>query len=130
MAMVLPPLDLQNSIAIFKKIWYNVKHTSRGETHMPFLPVAPEELTGRPDFIVVTGDAYVDHPSFGAAIITRVLENAGFTVGFLVYQVGTLVTESALGAAFVPGLIAVAVFALIIVCLLLFTIWKKRDKKA
>lgn len=41
----------------------------------------------------------------------------GFTVGFLVYQVGTLVTESALGAAFVPGLIAVAVFALIIVAI-------------
>lgn len=35
------------------------------------------------DFVYVCGDAYVDHPSFGAAIITRVLENAGFKVAFL-----------------------------------------------
>ena len=36
-----------------------------------------------PDFVYVTGDAYVDHPSFGAAIISRVLEKAGFTVAIL-----------------------------------------------
>lgn len=35
------------------------------------------------DFVYVCGDAYVDHPSFGAAIITRVLEDNGFTVAFL-----------------------------------------------
>lgn len=35
------------------------------------------------DFIVVTGDAYVDHPSFGAAIISRVLEAEGFKVGVI-----------------------------------------------
>jgi len=35
------------------------------------------------DFIIVTGDAYVDHPSFGAAIIARVLESAGFKVGII-----------------------------------------------
>ena len=35
------------------------------------------------DFVYVCGDAYVDHPAFGAAIITRVLENAGYRVGFL-----------------------------------------------
>ena len=50
---------------------------------MPFLPVTPEELTGRPDFIVVTGDAYVDHPSFGTAIISRVLEAEGFSVAII-----------------------------------------------
>ena len=33
-----------------------------------------------PDFIIVTGDAYVDHPSFGTAIISRVLEAEGFKV--------------------------------------------------
>ena len=38
---------------------------------------------GRPDFVYVTGDAYVDHPSFGTAIISRVLENAGFRVAIL-----------------------------------------------
>lgn len=52
-----------------------------GET---FLPVTAEELDGRqPDFVYVNGDAYVDHPSFGAAIITRVLEDAGFTCAML-----------------------------------------------
>ena len=35
------------------------------------------------DFVYVTGDAYVDHPSFGAAIITRVLENLGYKVAVL-----------------------------------------------
>ena len=35
------------------------------------------------DFVYVSGDAYVDHPSFGASIITRVLENAGYKVGFI-----------------------------------------------
>ena len=35
----------------------------------------------RLDFVYVIGDAYVDHPSFGPAIISRVLEDAGYTVG-------------------------------------------------
>ena len=52
-----------------------------------FLPVAKEDMTARgweqADFVYVSGDAYVDHPAFGAAIITRVLENAGFKVAFL-----------------------------------------------
>ncbi|MBR4205385.1 MAG: YgiQ family radical SAM protein [Clostridia bacterium] len=48
-----------------------------------FLPVSPEELDGQPDFVYVNGDAYVDHPSFGAAIISRVLEAHGFTVAML-----------------------------------------------
>jgi ferrous iron transport protein B len=42
----------------------------------------------------------------------------GFTVGFLVYQIGTLITTGSFGAGFVPGLIAVVVFAAIIVCLI------------
>ena len=52
-----------------------------------FLPVTPEEVKalGRdvPDFVYVCGDAYVDHPSFGCAIISRVLEAAGFVVAIL-----------------------------------------------
>lgn len=52
-----------------------------------FLPVTYEEMRSRgwetADFVYVSGDAYVDHPSFGASIITRVLENAGFKVAFL-----------------------------------------------
>ena len=35
------------------------------------------------DFIIVTGDAYIDHPSFGTAIISRVLENEGYLVGII-----------------------------------------------
>ena len=53
------------------------------ETMPKFLPVTPEELDGQPDFVYVNGDAYVDHPSFGAAIIGRVLESKGFTVAML-----------------------------------------------
>ncbi len=52
-----------------------------------FLPITKEECDalgwGAPDFVYVSGDAYVDHPSFGTAIITRVLENAGFKVAVL-----------------------------------------------
>ena len=40
---------------------------------MPFLPVKKSQLSGAPDFIVVTGEAYVDHPSFGHAIIGRLV---------------------------------------------------------
>ncbi|MBQ8388663.1 MAG: YgiQ family radical SAM protein [Clostridia bacterium] len=52
-----------------------------------FLPINRAECDARgwdrPDFVYVTGDAYVDHPSFGAAIITRVLEDMGFRVAVL-----------------------------------------------
>ena len=49
-----------------------------------FMPTTAEELQGKtPDFVYVNGDAYVDHPSFGAAIITRVLEDAGFSCAML-----------------------------------------------
>ena len=52
-----------------------------------FLPITREEISelgwDRPDFVYVCGDAYVDHPSFGAAIITRVLEAAGFRIAIL-----------------------------------------------
>lgn len=54
---------------------------------MPFLPVTPEEMrergTDTPDFVYITGDAYVDHPSFGVAIISRVLEHRGYSVAIL-----------------------------------------------
>lgn len=54
---------------------------------MQFLPISNDEVRARGwdgvDFVYVSGDAYVDHPSFGAAIITRVLEAQGYRVGFL-----------------------------------------------
>ena len=53
----------------------------------PFLPMsrAEMELLGWDscDVIIVTGDAYVDHPSFGMAVIGRVLEQQGFRVGII-----------------------------------------------
>ena len=52
-----------------------------------FLPVSREDMRARDwyyyDFLIVTGDAYVDHPSFGAAVISRVLENTGYRVAVL-----------------------------------------------
>ena len=48
-----------------------------------FLPVRAEELDGAPDFVLVTGDAYVDHPSFGAALLGKLLWSQGYTVGVI-----------------------------------------------
>ena len=52
-----------------------------------FLPINTDEMQklgwDQCDFILITGDAYVDHPSFGAALIGRVLEAEGFRVGII-----------------------------------------------
>lgn len=52
-----------------------------------FLPVCRADMEKRGwdqlDFLLISGDAYVDHSSFGHAIIGRVLENAGFKVGIV-----------------------------------------------
>lgn len=52
-----------------------------------FLPVTKKEMETRgiwqPDFVYICGDAYVDHPSFGVAIITRLLESRGYSVGMI-----------------------------------------------
>ena len=52
-----------------------------------FLPVCREDMEKlnieQLDFVYVCGDAYVDHPSFGHAIISRVLESHGYTVGII-----------------------------------------------
>ena len=54
---------------------------------MDFLPVNMDEAKARGweqlDFVIVTADAYIDHPSFGTAIISRVLESKGFKVGII-----------------------------------------------
>lgn len=50
------------------------------------LPMSRDELPegiSSPDFVYVTGDAYIDHPSFGSALISRVLESYGYTVGII-----------------------------------------------
>ena len=52
-----------------------------------FIPVSRKEMEekglSRVDFVYVVGDAYVDHPSFGCAIIARILEAHGFSVGLI-----------------------------------------------
>ena len=48
-----------------------------------FLPTTAAELNGRADFVLVSGDAYVDHPSFGVSIIARLLQSRGYSVAML-----------------------------------------------
>ena len=61
----------------------DMQHTSQNE----FLPISKKDMQCQGidtlDFVYVTGDAYVDHPSFGPAIISRVLEHNGYTVGII-----------------------------------------------
>ncbi|MEG2989509.1 MAG: YgiQ family radical SAM protein, partial [Oscillospiraceae bacterium] len=56
-------------------------------TNTQFLPVSKQDMKDRGwdsyDFLVITGDAYVDHPSFGTAIISRLLEAEGYRVAIL-----------------------------------------------
>ena len=53
----------------------------------PFLPMSRQEMDelgwDSCDVIIVCGDAYVDHPSFGMAVIGRLLESQGFRVGII-----------------------------------------------
>lgn len=52
-----------------------------------FLPISQEDINARGweqiDFLFISGDAYVDHPSFGPAVICRVLEAQGYKVALL-----------------------------------------------
>lgn len=70
-----------------KKLRNPVKSISPRIPISKFLPMSMEEVKARGwkelDIILVTGDAYVDHSSFGTAIIGRVLEDAGFRVGII-----------------------------------------------
>lgn len=63
------------------------RQNAPGEEERRFLPVSREDMEARGwtsvDFVYVSGDAYVDHSSFGAAIITRILERNGFRVGVI-----------------------------------------------
>lgn len=59
----------------------------RNEKMIDFLPIDKDDLLERGwnevDFVLVSGDAYVDHPSFGAAVIGRVLESRGYRVAII-----------------------------------------------
>ena len=52
-----------------------------------FLPISKEDMRKKGwdcvDFALITGDAYVDHPSFGGAVISRLLESLGYRVGII-----------------------------------------------
>ena len=66
---------------------YDFERVLRKMERSMFLPVSRQDMLDRDwywyDYLVVTGDAYVDHPSFGSAVISRVLEKAGFRVAVL-----------------------------------------------
>jgi uncharacterized radical SAM protein YgiQ len=74
---MLPARDLFS----YRKYWASRFGTA------PFLPMSREEMDllgwDSCDVIIVTGDAYVDHPSFGMAIVGRMLEAQGFRVGII-----------------------------------------------
>lgn len=61
--------------------------TENGRSMAAYPVMTPHEMKARGlkqlDFVYISGDAYIDHPSFGTAIITRVLESRGYTVGII-----------------------------------------------
>ncbi|WP_343562437.1 YgiQ family radical SAM protein [Kiloniella sp. b19] len=78
---VVPTVDEAVELFSYRKYWAHRFGTA------PFLPTSREEMDllgwDSCDIIIVTGDAYVDHPSFGMAVIGRTLEAQGFRVGIL-----------------------------------------------
>ena len=76
-------LSMQSAPDLFSRCPYWAKRFGTA----PELPMTPEEMDllgwDSCDIIIVTGDAYVDHPSFGMALIGRLLESQGFRVGII-----------------------------------------------
>ena len=74
-------MEPARDISRYRKHWASRFGTA------PFLPMSRAEMDALGwdscDIIVVTGDAYVDHPSFGMAIVGRLLEAQGFRVGII-----------------------------------------------
>lgn len=70
-----------------KPLMSGARHRAHAGEAAPFLPMSRAEMTALGwdacDIVLVTGDAYVDHPSFGMAIIGRLLEAQGFRVGII-----------------------------------------------
>lgn len=82
---VAPPVTLEGTGA--KPLFSYKKHWAHRFGVAPFLPTTREEMAALGwdscDIVLVTGDAYVDHPSFGMAIVGRLLEAQGFRVGII-----------------------------------------------
>ena len=74
-------IKAERSLFSYPKYWAHCYGTA------PFLPMSRAEMDelgwDSCDIILVTGDAYVDHPSFGMAVIGRLLEAHGFRVGII-----------------------------------------------
>ena len=70
-----------------KPLYSYRKHWAQRFGVAPFLPASREEMQALGwdscDVIIVTGDAYIDHPSFGMALVGRLLESHGFRVGII-----------------------------------------------
>jgi uncharacterized radical SAM protein YgiQ len=81
------PLDVSFFERAAKPLSSYRKHWAARFGTSPFLPMSRSEMDALGwdscDIIIVTGDAYVDHPSFGMAVIGRMLENQGFRVGII-----------------------------------------------
>jgi uncharacterized radical SAM protein YgiQ len=79
--MTVPTLTTARNLFSYRKYWAKRFGTA------PFLPMSREEMDtlgwDSCDIIIVSGDAYVDHPSFGMAVIGRALEAQGFRVGII-----------------------------------------------
>jgi len=79
--MTAAPLETPKSLMSYRKYWAHRFGTA------PYLPMSREEMDllgwDSCDIILVTGDAYVDHPSFGMAVVGRTLEAQGFRVGII-----------------------------------------------
>jgi len=77
----MPAMDAAREITSYRRYWASRFGVA------PFLPMSRAEMDALGwdscDVILVTGDAYVDHPSFGMAIVGRVLEAQGFRVGII-----------------------------------------------
>ena len=77
----------QATVHTDKKLWDYPKYWAECFGPAPFLPTTREEMDllgwDSCDVILVTGDAYVDHPSFGMAVIGRMIESQGFRVGII-----------------------------------------------
>jgi uncharacterized radical SAM protein YgiQ len=79
--MTVPTLATARNLFSYRKYWAKRFGTA------PFLPMSRDEMDtlgwDSCDIIIVSGDAYVDHPSFGMAVIGRALESQGFRVGII-----------------------------------------------
>ena len=76
-----------STLAVAEKPLMSRSRPAQAGKAAPFLPMSHAEMTALGwdacDIVLVTGDAYVDHPSFGMAIIGRLLEAQGFRVGII-----------------------------------------------